>query len=61
MKMLVFLPGELTNSAYYFCTFANVHKDNANVHGICYNTGKSTDWMPITYQKRLNDVKRWCG
>ena len=43
MKMSAFLAGELTNSAYYFSTFANVHKDNANVHSICYNTGKSTD------------------
>ena len=55
--MLAFLAGELTNSAYYFSTFANVHKDNANVLGICYDTGKSTDWMPFTYQQRLNDAK----
>ena len=54
---LAFLAGELTNSADYFSTFANVHKDNANVHSICYNTGKNTDWMPFTYQKRLNDAK----
>ena len=57
MKMLAFLAGELTNSAYYFSTFANVHKDNANVLDKCYNTGKSTDWMPFTYQKRLNDAR----
>ena len=57
MKMLPFLAGELTNSAYYFSTFANVHEDNANVHSICYNTGKSTAWIPFTYQKRLNDAK----
>ena len=55
--MLAFLAGELTNSAYYFSTFANVHKDNANVHSSCYNTGKRTDWMPFTYQKGLNDAK----
>ena len=57
MKMLAFLAGELTNSAYYFSTFANVHKDNANVLDISYNSGKSTDWTPFTYQKRLNDAK----
>ena len=57
MKMLAFLAGELANSAYYFSTFADVHKDNANVLDKCYNTGKSTDWMPFTYQKRLNDAR----
>ena len=31
MKMLAFLAGELTNSAYYSSTLANVHKDDANV------------------------------
>ena len=51
MKMLAFLAGESTNSAYYFSTFANVHKDNANVLDISYNSGKSTDWTPFTYQK----------
>ena len=55
MKMLAFLAGELTNSAYYFRTFTNGHKDNANVLGICYD--KSTDWMPFTYQQRLNIAK----
>ena len=57
MKMLAFLAGELTNPAYYFSTFVNVHKGNANVLDKCYNTGKSTDWVPFTYQKRLNDVR----
>ena len=57
MNMLAFLAGELTNSAYYFSTFANVHKDNANVLHISYNSGKSTDWTPFTHQKRLNDAK----
>ena len=57
MKMLAFLAGELTNSAHYFSTFANVHKDNANAIDISFNTGKSTDWVPFNYAKRLQDAK----
>ena len=30
MKMLAFLGGELTNSASYFCTFANVNQGDSN-------------------------------
>ena len=57
MKMLAFLAGELTNSAHYFSTFANVHKDNANAIDISFNTGKSTDWVPFNYAKRVQDAK----
>ena len=30
MKMLAFLGGKLKNSAYYFCTFANVNQEDSN-------------------------------
>ena len=58
MKMLAFLAGELTNAAYYFSTFADVHKDDTatNIHRK-FNTGKKADWAPFSYKKRLQDVK----
>ena len=30
MKMVAFLAGELSNAATYFCTFANVRRNEAN-------------------------------
>ena len=57
LKMLAFLAGELSNSAYYFSTFANVHKDEPHHFKKSFGTGKNQDWKPFPYTKRLNDVK----
>lgn len=57
MKMLAFLAGELTNAAHYFCTFANVNKDNIKDINRAFNTGKKNDWAPFNYNKRLQDAQ----
>ena len=53
MKMLAFLAGELSNSAYYFSTFGNVNKQNANDVHKCYDV----DWKPFKYDKRVTDAQ----
>jgi len=58
MKMLAFLAGELTNSSYYFTTFANVHQDDSNDITKKFSIdGKSkTAWKPFNYDKRVTDA-----
>ncbi|XP_057297789.1 uncharacterized protein LOC130628799 [Hydractinia symbiolongicarpus] len=58
MKMLAFLAGELTNSAYYFSTFGNVNKDNSAKFEYTYGTKQSDKWMPFNYHKRISDAKK---
>lgn len=57
MKMLSFLGGELSNSATFFSSFANVSNDNANdVCGTFGREGKNK-WKPWKYSERLKVVK----
>ena len=62
MKMLCFLAGELSNSAHYFSTFANVNK--ADCSNINKNIGdRSSDWKPYSFKQRIEDsvkVQRKC-
>ena len=51
MKMLCFLAGELSNSAKYFTTFADVNTDDCRQ----YDKSYGTDWKPFGYNKRLQD------
>ena len=51
MKMLCFLAGELSNSAKYFTTFADVNTGNYRQYDKSY--GK--DWKPFMYAKRVQD------
>ena len=52
MKMLFcFLGGELSNSATYFTTFANVYKDES----LDIDKSFGVEWKPFTYEKRLSD------
>ena len=51
MKMLSFLAGELSNSAKYFTTFANVNSENYRD----YNKSFGIDWTPFLYSKRVDD------
>ena len=50
MKFLCFLAGELTNSATYFTTFANVSTDYMDVR-----KSFGVDWKPWSYDKRIKD------
>ena len=57
MKMLAFLAGELSNSAKYFSSFANVSSDTANnIHGTFGREAKNT-WKPWEYSDRMKVVK----
>ena len=56
MKMLSFLAGELTNSALYFTTFANVSQhDSIDINKTFSFTG-NTSWKPFDYAKRIKDA-----
>lgn len=55
MKMLCFIAGEVSNSATYFSTFANVNKDEiADTNGT-FSLDRNTKWKPWSYEKRLKD------
>ena len=54
MKMLCFLAGELTNSATYFSTFANVDKESSSVNGTgTFGRDSSDTWKPWDYSERV--------
>ncbi len=56
MKMLAFLGGELTNSATYFSTFADVSKDSiVNCKGT-FGPHPTDTWKPWDYAKRVKDA-----
>ena len=58
MKMLCFLGGELSNSAKYFSSFANVSYDNmSNLQFEFAGQGKH-QWTPWVYKKRLSVAKQ---
>ena len=52
MKMLAFLAGELSNSAYYFTTFGNVNSGDCNEFQKKFNV----DWKPFNYADRVQDA-----
>ena len=54
MKMLAFVAGELSNSAKYFSSFANVNKDDCNVRAGKVGLGPDSKWQPWKYDERLN-------
>ena len=56
MKMMAFLAGELTNSAYYFSTFANVSTDDVRLVDKTFSMTSSCDFKPWSYQRRLKDA-----
>ena len=57
MKMLAFLGGELSNSATYFSTFADVSKkDITNCNGTFCSEASST-WKKWKYSNRVKDDK----
>ena len=58
MKMLSFLAGELSNAAYYFTTFGNVNKADANDIRKQFSMDGKLEWAPFSYQKCLIDVTK---
>lgn len=62
MKMLAMLGGELTNSAKYFSSFANVSKDNCTDLNGTFATDKKSTWNPWKYEERIkidNEVDKF--
>lgn len=57
MKMLAFLAGELSNSAKFFSSFANVSTENCNDVNGTFGRGKSDKWKPWEYSHRVGVAK----
>lgn len=58
MKMLAFISGELSNSAKYFSSFADVTEENGtNLNGT-YGKESENTWHPWVYKDRLKVVKQ---
>ena len=62
MKMLCYLSGELTNTATYFSSFANVSQSSSNdfkktfmVNG---SANSNENWSPWNYAKRISDAEK---
>ena len=58
MKMLAFLAGELTNSATYFSTFADVHNESMLLSTGTFGRQDSDTWQPWNYSHRIATVKK---
>ena len=56
MKILVFLAGELSNAATYFCTFANVKRNEANDCQKTFVEAVGNYWKPFAYEKPVQDA-----
>ena len=57
-KMNSFLSGELSNSAKYFSSFANVSTDDATVNDGTFGNKANSTWQPWKYSSRLTAVKK---
>ena len=58
MKMVAFLAGELSNSAKFFSSFADVNFDNGdNINGT-FGDQEQNDWKPWKYTDRVNVSKK---
>lgn len=58
MKMLSFLAGELSNSATFFSTFADVDTKSISGNGTATFGHKSSDtWKPWKYSDRIKVAK----
>lgn len=58
MKMLCFLAGELSNSAFYFSTFGNVTQTNCSDHQKRYGEDPTCEWKPFEFTKRISDSEK---
>ena len=57
LKMLAFLAGELSVSARYFSTFANVNTGNCDDVAGTFGEGPGDKWKSSSYNKRLTIAK----
>ena len=57
MKMLSFLAGELSNSSFYFSTFANATQTDSNDYTKSFGKHEQANWKPFAYEKRLKDAE----
>lgn len=57
MKVLAFLSGELSNSAKYFSSFANICNDNVNDTRGTFGRSNKYTWTPWKYCDRMKLVK----
>ena len=55
--MKSFLAGELSNSAKYFSSFANVSSGNANNINGTFGRGPTSTWKPWEYSDRMKVAK----
>lgn len=58
MKFLCFLNGELSNSAGYFSSFANVSKADCTTLNGKFGNMPNCKWKPWPYQQRLDMAKQ---
>jgi hypothetical protein len=57
MKMVAYLSGELSNSAKFFSSFANVSTDNANDVKATFGVDETNTWKPWEYSSRIKVAK----
>ena len=57
MKMVAYLSGELSNSAKFFSSFANVSSDNANDVKATFGVDETNTWKPWEYSSRITVAK----
>ena len=60
MKFLAFLNGELSNSATYFSSFANVSREDKRCLDGVFGTDKNCKWKPWNYQNRVAIANKVC-
>lgn len=53
MKYLAFFAGELSNSAKYFSSFANVNEDDIGDVTATFRVKTSNKWKPWGYAQRI--------
>ena len=58
MKMLSFLPGELSNSATYFTTFATGNQSGVNDHKKTFGISPKYILKPFAHFKRVEDTTK---
>ena len=58
MKFLCFLNGELSNSAGYFSSFANVSKADCTTLNGKFGNMPNCKWKPRPYRQRLDMAKQ---
>ena len=58
MRMVAFLADELSNPDTYFCTFADVRRNEANECKKTFGEEPKSYWKSVIYEKRLQHAKK---